>query len=196
VEQTRINESVAFGGWRTLDVDRSWTTRIGKGIAFGGVGKSHETADQPYTFTLAGGPQRWLGECVTRRRMDRVQVGPVTLREGTTRIRCVAAQEKGKDRFEIGAMMGGTGPVGAVRVGEHWLTLSTAHRLANGARLGRTVGYVMGVQGQTIAAVGLTNQRGVWMRKGMSHALQARVAVTLAAILLYKPISDTSAGTR
>ena len=187
-----MNEAVAFGKWRTIEVDRSWTTRIGAGIKFSGVGMAHETADQPYTFLLARGQERWRVECVTRFRNKATVVGPLKIRASTTRIRCMALSEGDKRRVEIASMMVGAGRVGVVKLGEQWLTLHTQHQLKGGAQIGTAAGYALFKDANMVAAVQTINDRQAWVRSTLASELHGPVAVTLASLLLYREVKASS----
>ena len=187
-----VNEAVSFGKWYTTEVDRSWTTRIGAGVKFGGVGMAHETADQPYTFTLENKIEVWKVECVTRFRNEATTVGPLKIREGTTRIRCVALDQKSKRRVEVASMMVGSGRVGVVHLGESWLVLNTEHRLVTGQQIGTAAGYTMRSGSTMLAAVQTINDRKVWIKNNLKPAVEGPVAVTLASVLLYREIKASS----
>ncbi len=187
-----VNESVSFGTWRTTEVDRSWTTRIGAGIKFGGVGMAHESADQPYTFTLTKGKHLWGVECVTRYRNKASKFGPLTIRKGTTRIRCVAVSTKDERRIEIASMMVGSGHVGVIGMGENWIGLHTEHALTTGQHIGSAAGYSLRKDGEMLAAVQTINDREVWMRSGLKDNIEGPVAVTIASILLYRKVEATA----
>lgn len=187
-----INEAVKFGQWRTTEVDRSWTTRIGAGVKFGGVGMAHESADQPYTFTLTDGKDIWKVECVTRFRNEATTVGPIKLRESTARIRCVALDDINKLRVEVASMMVGSGNVGVVHMGEKWLGVFTEHKLVNGMQIGTAAGYSLRLDGVLIAAAQTINDRKVWIRKGLDEKVSGTVGVSLASILLYREVKASS----
>jgi hypothetical protein len=187
-----VNEHVSFGKWHTTEVDRSWTTRIGAGVKFGGVGMAHETADQPYTFTLENKVEVWKVECVTRFRNEATTVGPLKIREGTTRIRCVGFDSKNKRRVEVASMMVGSGRVGVVHLGESWLALNTEHRLSTGQQIGTAAGYTMRAGNAMLAAVQTINDRKVWLKNGLKPETEGPVAVTLASVLLYREIKASS----
>ena len=187
-----INEAVAFGKWHTTEVDRSWTTRMGSGIKFAGVGMAHESADQPYTFVLTNKKETWSVECVTRFRNEAVTIGPLKLREGTTRIRCIALTADKKRRVEIASMMVGSGKVGVVHLGSDWLAINTEHTLITGQQLGSAAGYSVRASGNMLAAAQTINDRKVWVRSPLAPELKGPVAVTMASILLYREVKASS----
>lgn len=186
-----INESVQFGDWQTTEIDRKWVTRIGGGIKFAGVGMAHESADQPYTFTLASAAEQWSVECATRFRNNAAKVGPLTLRKGTTRIRCTAVSNDQR-KLEIASMMVGSGRVGVVHLGDRWLTVHTEHLVASGHMLSTAIGYTIRVDGTMVAAAQVLNNRKVWRRKSLDNKLRGPVAATIASLLLYKQVKASS----
>ncbi len=189
-----VNEAVVFGPWHTKEIDRKWTTRIGGGVKFAGVGIVDEQADQPYTFTLArnGSEHTWFVECVTSLSNEEVIVGPVRLRKGTTSIRCLAADERKGHKIEIAVMMKGNGHVGGVHVGKEWYKVETAHKIKGGATLGTAAGYTIRRGYSMVAAVQTINDRLVWLRTGMDEEIKPPVAITLTSLLLYRPLSSRS----
>lgn len=187
-----VNEAVRFGPWRTLEVDRSWTTRTGGGVKFAGVGMAHESADQPYTFALSDGKETWSVECVTRFRNEAVTVGPLKIRENSTRIRCIALEKAAKRRVEIASMMVGSGRVGVVHLGDSWLGINTEHKLVGGHEIGTAAGYTLRSGGDMLAAVQTINDRKVWVSTRVDAPMQGPVGVTMASLLLYREVKASS----
>ncbi len=198
VDLTRIpgNEKVVFGDWQTAKVERSWTTRLGAGIKFGGLAVVDEQADQPFAFELQRkqSEHRYVVKCVTRFSNREVEVGPVKLRKGTTRIHCLARDEKMDHEIKLAVMMVGTGHVGAMHVGTEWWKIETAHGLQNGHQIGTAAGYTIRREYAMLSAVQTINDRQVWLSKNLEPDLQPPIAIATTALLLYKPISSRSGG--
>ncbi|MFZ5586271.1 MAG: hypothetical protein ACOZHQ_10110 [Thermodesulfobacteriota bacterium] len=193
-----LDRAIAFGPYRTVGVQRSWTSTSVLGAAWGNVDYSQLQAGQRYQFNLVspgaaplmcqcsvGASQQWLDVFMGRG-------GELNLRlAGQDSLACALAPADGGPPWRLVLGRGGSAAVftGVLTSQQKAFELRGSQRLAGTSiPLGEATGYEFLHAGRPVAAVEVLNDGAVFLPPGPPDDDSRALAAAAAAILLHMEI--------
>ncbi|MFH1059124.1 MAG: hypothetical protein V1797_10680 [Pseudomonadota bacterium] len=193
-----MDRAIAFGPYRTVGVNRSWTSTTGFGAAWGNVDYSHLNSSQRYQFNLVapgaapmtcqcavGAHRQWLD-------LDMGSGGELNMQlAGQNSLACALVPADGGPpwRLVLGRSAGSAAFTGVLTSRQKAFNLRGSQRLAGSSiPLGEATGYEFVYAGQPVAAVEVINDGAVYMPPGPPDDEHRALAAAAAAILLHMEI--------
>ena len=179
----KIQESISFGPYAAVDMDRSWTRGRDRDIP---VYEGNER-QQHYAFTLTDdGSAAWLVKCRTALARHAITTPAVDVElRNRSRLDCALTEAEGKRTWQLTMKEDREEPLaGSLHTDDDAFTVRGTTALEGGLPSAETSGYHLTHGSRPVAAVEVVNKGSVALDPTLSPETRSLLSAAAAALLL------------